>query len=585
MAILWCEDNDNLSNIVEFLLTHGANVNAQDETFTSSLHLAEEHARQVAIILLKHGANVNSQDNNGKTALHRLLESEMYYDGDEDCNHVQLLFEHGAEVNRRDNDNRTPLLLAMELGWFNTAWILIELGADANTESQSGKTLLHILLSDSGFDDEEYILDYALLLLKHGVEVNKGDMDNETPLHLAIRWNWFKLAGILLEHDADANAENNQGMTPLHIMSQANFEDESNILNLVLLLLKHGADVNKRNKGHQTPLRLAIRGNRFKLAEILLEHGADANKENNEGMTLLHILPERNIKDDGNILNLVLLLLKHGAELNRRDKDMNETPLHLAIRWNRFKLAEILLEHGADAIAENKEGQTPLHMLSERDIYSRDDVQNLVLMLLRHGAEVNSRDKNNEIPLHWAIRRNQLKLAEILLEHDADVDAKNDKSQALLHILSESDIKNEGAVPNLALLLLRHGADVNSRDQNNQTPLHLAITRNRFELAGILLEHDADADAQNYHGKTPLRILSENWSYQGGDLAMGPEVNLQEEDNKTSLPQGIGEGKQSSPKLLLSLAAQILPCRTTPVISWYNKYPGGTTAPGSVVLV
>jgi ankyrin repeat protein len=45
--------------------------------------------------------------------------------------------------------------------------------------------------------------------------------------------------------------------------------------------------------------------------------------------------------------------LEHGADVNRRDKQ-NETPLSLAIRLNHFKLAVLLLEHGADANAEMK---------------------------------------------------------------------------------------------------------------------------------------------------------------------------------------------------------------------------------------
>jgi ankyrin repeat protein len=42
------------------------------------------------------------------------------------------------------------------------------------------------------------------------------------------------------------------------------------------------------------------------------------------------------IKGAGDLLNLVQLLLKHGAVMNSRTKD-RRTPLHLAIRENRFK--------------------------------------------------------------------------------------------------------------------------------------------------------------------------------------------------------------------------------------------------------
>jgi ankyrin repeat protein len=59
---------------VAFLLTAGANVNAQNQNEhwgTTPLHAAA-HANQAAIakLLLEHGADVNAQDMNGKKPMH-----------------------------------------------------------------------------------------------------------------------------------------------------------------------------------------------------------------------------------------------------------------------------------------------------------------------------------------------------------------------------------------------------------------------------------------------------------------------------------------------------------------------------------
>jgi ankyrin repeat protein len=72
-----------------------------------------------------------------------------------------------------------------------------------------------------GMYNEDDVLNHARLLLEHGAEVNRRDKDNQTPLHLAMGRERFKLARILLEHGADANAENNNGKTPLHILSES----------------------------------------------------------------------------------------------------------------------------------------------------------------------------------------------------------------------------------------------------------------------------------------------------------------------------------------------------------------------------
>jgi cytohesin len=570
-AISYC--HDNLLGAMKFLLQHGADVNAQDFKCTTSLHLAEHHGKQEAVqMLLRYKADVNCQDNDGKTPLHMLLESEVYYEyEDEDSRHVRLLLEHGAEVNRRDKDNQTPLLLVIGWNWFKTTQILLDYGADANAVNSNGKTPLHIL-SESWIDDEGDVFDHVLLLLKHGAEVNRRDKDNQTPLHLAIVWDQFMLAGILLKHGADAIAENNEGQAPFHILSESDVKDGGDLLTLVLLLLRHGAAVtlNSRDKNNQTPLHLAIRRNRFKLACILLKHGADAFAENLDGQTPLHMLSERKLdseveeEDKYDILNLALLLLGHGADVNRRDKG-NKTPLDMAIRWGRFELASIFLEHGADADVRSKKDQTSLHILSQ-SVKDGGDLLNFVLLLLKHGAAVNCRDKDNQTPLHLAIRRNRFKLAEILLEHGADADAENYKGQTPLHVLSKSDIKDGSDLLNLVVLLLKHGAALNSRDKNNQTPLHLAIRGNRFRLAEILLERGADANAQNIDVMTSLHILLESEIDDEGDilnlalllLKHGAEVNIRDKDNETPLYLAIRWNRFKLAEILLERGADAI---------------------------
>ena len=39
-----------------------------------------------------------------------------------------------------------------------------------------------------------------------------------------------------------------------------------------------------------------------------------------------------------------------------------EALLHVAIQWDKIKLARILVENGADTNAENNHGMTPLHI-------------------------------------------------------------------------------------------------------------------------------------------------------------------------------------------------------------------------------
>jgi ankyrin repeat protein len=323
------------------------------------------------------------------------------------------------------------------------------------------------------------------LAIKHPQNVNAVYGKHRFPLLAALSKDHIEVAELLLDHGANVDARDTA--TGETILLKVLSRSQRNHVNIVGFLLKHGADVNARDGLLMSSLHLAEDRGELKVAQILLEHNADTNFQNDDGKTPLHLLSQHRRHNEGDVLSHALSLLKCGAEVNIRDKS-NKTPLHLAIQCERFKLAGILLENGADATAENNQGETPLHVLSESLIKddSEGDIINLVRSLLKLGAELNRRDKDNETPLHLAIRRDRFRLAGIRLEHGADANTVDIDGMTPLHISSDGWIEEEGNALNYALSLLKHGADAKRRDNDNETPLHLAIRWDRSELAGIL---------------------------------------------------------------------------------------------------
>ena len=282
--------------------------------------------------------------------------------------------------------------------------------------------------------------------------------------------------------------------------------------------------------------------------------------------------------------------------MNKRDKACRN-PLHLAIQNDLIKLAEILLDHGADPNAESDLGMTPLHMLS-RSWAHEEDVQVLdpLPLISKNDVEENWKYKTIQTPFRLEIPRNQLGLPGNLFEHGANANAQNNHDITPFHKPTRSlTYKEVTQVLDLALLLLKNGAEVNRQDKDNETALHLAIRWQIFKLAMVLLKHGADADAENKDGKTPLRMLSESCSHHKGDLVDHAWLvfeharlwgNQQDEDNKTSLRQvlGIGEGNTTLRKLLLS-SAQIPPWRTIWTLFPCKRFHRGKTAPGNATLM
>ena len=103
-------------------------------------------------------------------------------------------------------------------------------------------------------------------------------------------------------------------------------------------------------------------------------------------------------------------------------------------------------------------------------------------MLLRRGADVHMKDDVGRTPLGTAFWFVRPQVAQLLIEHGADVNAANEGG-CLMH-----DAAWSGCIP-LIDVLLRHGAEINARDQEGITPLGRAIAWGNTAAADFLREH------------------------------------------------------------------------------------------------
>jgi ankyrin repeat protein len=160
--------------------------------------------------------------------------------------------------------------------------------------------------------------------------------------------------------------------------------------------------------------------------------------------------------------------------------------------------------------------------------------------------------EHGETPLHLAVRYGHKDVAEFLLEHKADVNAKNNVGGTPLHVVANSVV----AAP-----LLANKADVNARDDDGDTPLHSAAFSNHKDVAELLLANNAAVDAKNNNGRTPL---AEALSESGTDvaellLAKGADINSKDKDGMTPLIVAavLGDRKSEVARFLLAHGADV----------------------------
>jgi len=360
----------NHSNIVDFLLTQGADINAQNKWGATPLHLAVEKnfspnellvlarylvSNKVFQLLIKNKADLNAQNNNGNTPLHIAVRDNKQY-------FAHTLLTHGANINAQNNNGDTPLHLTNNI---STIKILLTHGADINAQNKSSYTPLH-------FVSEIDSLDVVKFLVQNGADINAQTTSGDTPLHLAAEYNTLDVIQFLIESGADITTQNNNGDTPLDIQHSDNentlwhqtiLSQNTSLANLLVNKGAHQIPLNIIDPEGNTPLHLAVASSNLHFAQFLISNGADLqipNKKNESpltiqdahGNTLLHLAIA-----SGNI-SLAKILIENGANLKIPNHNQ-ETPLtiqdthgntilRLAFTSSDFPLAKILIENGAN---------------------------------------------------------------------------------------------------------------------------------------------------------------------------------------------------------------------------------------------
>ncbi|TPP66477.1 Poly (ADP-ribose) polymerase [Fasciola gigantica] len=182
----------------------------------------------------------------------------------------------------------------------------------------------------------------------------------------------------------------------------------------------------------------------------------------------------------------------------------------------------------------------------------------LVKKLLNSGISVNITDTSGRksTPLHFAAGYGRREVVELLLEHGADVAARDDGGLVPLH--------NACSFGHLEVvhIMLAAGSDPNARDCWNYTPLHEAAIKGKVEVCILLLQAKADPQARNLDGKTPVELadgaarLALLGEYRKDELLEAARSGSEDKLISLLIPQNVnchaGDGRKSTP---LHLAA------------------------------
>ncbi|KAL7300128.1 hypothetical protein TKK_0007132 [Trichogramma kaykai] len=202
------------------------------------------------------------------------------------------------------------------------------------------------------------------------------------PLHWALKNGDWSTAGSLLTSGVDPNSADENGSTPLHVVCRRDDVDSAERFFALCASHEHEPLIDARNNEGKAPLHLALSHGLKNLAEFLLRRGADPNSLDAEGATPLRYVC-RGLMDPRVMMKI---FCQHIGVREEAWGELAERLVRSGTNVLDFEKDMIgsLLTRGADPNLANARGETPLHVICQRDFS-----EGLAKMFLELNAQIN----------------------------------------------------------------------------------------------------------------------------------------------------------------------------------------------------
>ena len=445
--IMWAAANDDIE-LVRALIKAGASVKATNQFGTSAIaEAAIIGSAPVIDALIKAGADPNTSNPEGETPLMAAARS-----GKIDA--AKRLVQAGAKVNAKETfGGQSALMWAAAQSQAPMVRFLVEAGADVNARGIVRQWERKVIteprpkdMNHGGFTPllyaaREGCTECVTSLLAGGADPDLEDPDRMTPLNMALFNLHFETAAALIKGGADLDKWDLYGRSPVYMAADVSTlpmkgngamavipsEDAITALDVARMLLDGGANPNiqlKRRPPYRdvpqdrggdtilaqgaTPLLRAARAGDAPFVELLLKHGALVDLPSKEGVTPLmaaagveygtRVTRGRNRTEAG-VLKTMQLLVDAGADVNARSvTDARRRAIDgAASAQDQYVVSTQRGIRGSQIPSPSAAPhETALHGAAQHGFNS------LVTFLVEHGADLQAKDANGRTALEMA---------------------------------------------------------------------------------------------------------------------------------------------------------------------------------------
>ena len=368
--------------------------------------------------LLRNGVDPNARDTYGQTTLKVAARGEQFHI-------VHALLNSGADINNKDLNGQSDFNYLMQEGALSYELVISMLDKVEDIQEKhaiTGETLLHLVRNR---EEDNYLVPLIASLISRGVEINKQDLEGDTPLHNLASVAHKDAIAFLAEHGADVNIRNNTGQTPLHILAEnseyAEFE------NVFQYLLDKGIDINAKDNHGRTVLHL-VAADRNATAEVvskILQFGVKSDVSDAiGGNEIYHAVNKFDYTysqaEVENGTAVIMTLVSNGISVDKPDI-FGIAPIHLAADKQGSEPLKTLININSDVNFRTKTGSFALHWATRR-LYVAIP---LIHWYVRNKYSLNPVDIYGSTPLHWAVWFREQVVVKTLLQKGADPNIKD----------------------------------------------------------------------------------------------------------------------------------------------------------------
>lgn len=576
------------SDIVEYLLEKGADINAQvivdskPMTPTPLICAAKSNHFELVKYLLEKKADPDLADEYDFTPL-------AYAVINNNKNLINLLLSYGANINYPVINGAGILMLAAYVNNTDLFRFLVWKGADVKSENSiflnkkgfSVHTVSGMAAARGNIELIEYLRDSFNFDLKEDKILIGGKETYILPLlHVAILANQEETARFLVNQGCDVNqVEYNYGLTALIYAAYRNN------LSLIKFLLEKGADINFSSKVGYTALTIAARDNYTDIVRFLLENGADPtiSNKNGEGAYYYALTKEneelksaidwRKFLSAGKVkypsaflyqailagvTDTVEIMLKFGLKPDLADINGNKAMIY-AVKSGKPELIELLLRYKADLNCYGSEN--PLCIAIETNT-------SIAEMLINYGADINAKSSEGNYPVFQAINFKNYEILNLLIQKGVNLSVKNDSGLSLLHLA----VRKNDLLAAKALIAAGVPFDITNAEEINAdkkmldflsdkkiSPIELIDQQLEWSIANLIKKHPELANEKDSAGFPVLhRLVRINEKELIQQLVQcGINLNITDSAGRTALYYAVWLGNTDLAKYLLTLPIDI----------------------------